>query len=78
MVSRLRTKKRDLATITTTGELRLAEALGDPQGSLRPYIAEVSLHKEPLYERTSNKEELHKINDEFHREWGNGKEIILH
>lgn len=51
----------DLVTITTTDELRLAES-SNPQGSLRLYIAEVSLDKEPLYERPNNEEELHKFN----------------
>nr|XP_043607231.1 protein PHOX1-like [Erigeron canadensis] len=45
----------DLITITTTAELRLAESSGDPQGSLRLYLVEVSPDKEPSYEGyTSN------------------------
>ncbi|KVH96506.1 protein PHOX1-like [Cynara cardunculus var. scolymus] len=40
----------DLITITTTAELRLAEASSDPQGSLRLYLVEVSSDKEPSYE----------------------------
>ncbi|KAI3729999.1 hypothetical protein L6452_18674 [Arctium lappa] len=45
----------DLITITTTSELRLAEASSDPQGSLRLYVVEVSPDKEPSYEGfTSN------------------------
>ena len=40
----------DLVTITTNDELRAAEASGDPQGSLRLYVAEVSPEHEPAYE----------------------------
>ncbi|KAK3043777.1 hypothetical protein RJ639_001973 [Escallonia herrerae] len=47
----------DLVTITTTDELRLAEASGDPHGFLRLYIVEVSPDKEPLYEGLKNEEE---------------------
>lgn len=46
-----RDQEGDLVTITTTDELRLAESLGNPQGSLRLHIVEVSLDKEPIYER---------------------------
>ncbi|KAK3029868.1 hypothetical protein RJ639_038665 [Escallonia herrerae] len=52
-----RDQEGDLVTITTTDELRLAEASGDPQGSLRLYIVEVSPDKEPLYEGLNNEEE---------------------
>lgn len=51
-----RDQEGDLITITTTEELRLAEASGDPQGVLRLYIAEVSPDKEPLYEGMSPEE----------------------
>ncbi|XP_023765624.1 protein PHOX1 [Lactuca sativa] len=44
----------DLITITTTSELRLAEASSDPQGSLRLYLVEVSPDKEPSYEGFTN------------------------
>ncbi|CBI21115.3 unnamed protein product, partial [Vitis vinifera] len=47
----------DLVTITTNDELRFAEASGDPQGSLRLYVAEVSPDHEPLYEGMENEEE---------------------
>ncbi|KAH7839303.1 hypothetical protein Vadar_002411 [Vaccinium darrowii] len=40
----------DLVTITTTDELRLAEASGDQQGSFTFYIVDVSLDKDPLHE----------------------------
>lgn len=50
----------DLVTITTTDELRLAEASGDNQGVLRLYIAEVSPVKEPLYEGMGSEEEVPK------------------
>ncbi|KAG8381728.1 hypothetical protein BUALT_Bualt05G0002800 [Buddleja alternifolia] len=54
----------DLVTITTTDELRIAEALADPQGFLRLYIAEVSPDKEPLYEGMGiEEEEVHKSNE---------------
>ncbi|KVI09900.1 protein PHOX1-like [Cynara cardunculus var. scolymus] len=42
-------REGDLITITTTAELRLAEASSDPQGSLKLYLVEVSPDKEPLY-----------------------------
>lgn len=44
----------DLITITTTSELRLAEASSDPQGSLRLHLVEVSSDKEPSYEGFTN------------------------
>lgn len=47
----------DLVTITTTEELRLAEKSGDPQGSLRLYVSEVSPDKEPFYGGLSNEVE---------------------
>ncbi|XP_043718801.1 protein PHOX1-like [Telopea speciosissima] len=40
----------DLVTITTTEELRWAEAAADSQGSLRLYIVEVHPEQEPLFE----------------------------
>lgn len=40
----------DLVTITTTNELRTAEAMNDHNGSLRLYIVEVSPEQEPFYE----------------------------
>lgn len=46
----------DLVTITTTDELRLAEASGGPLGSLRLYIVEVSPDKEPRYEKVTTEE----------------------
>ncbi|RVW53896.1 Protein PHOX4 [Vitis vinifera] len=49
----------DLVTITTNDELRFAEASGDPQGSLRLYVAEVSPDHEPLYEGMENEEEVY-------------------
>ncbi|MQM07984.1 hypothetical protein Taro_040833 [Colocasia esculenta] len=42
-------KEGDLVTITTTEELRWAEESGEPQGSLRLYIAEVSPEQDPLF-----------------------------
>lgn len=45
-----RDQEGDLITITTTEELRLAEASGDPQGISRLYVAEISPDKEPSYE----------------------------
>lgn len=52
----------DLVTITTNDELRLAEALADPTGFLRLHIAEVSPHKEPLYEGMSSEERIQQTN----------------
>lgn len=49
----------DLVTITTNDELRFAEASGDPQGSLRLHVAEVSPDHEPLYEGMENEEEVY-------------------
>ncbi|CAI9092659.1 OLC1v1027969C1 [Oldenlandia corymbosa var. corymbosa] len=46
----------DLVTITTSDELRLAEASGDPQGFLRLYISEISPEKEPFYEGSNEVE----------------------
>lgn len=44
-----RDQEGDLVTITTTEELRKAEGSGDPHGSLRLYISEVSPDQEPAY-----------------------------
>lgn len=57
-----RDQEGDLVTITTNAELRVAEASGDPLGSLRLYIVEVTPDKEPFYEGTKNEEEVHKVN----------------
>ncbi|KMT18989.1 hypothetical protein BVRB_2g030860 [Beta vulgaris subsp. vulgaris] len=45
-----RDQEGDLVTITTTDELRKAEGSGDPHGSLRLYISEVSPDQEPAYD----------------------------
>ncbi|THG16911.1 hypothetical protein TEA_015716 [Camellia sinensis var. sinensis] len=66
-----RDQEGDLVTITTTDELRLAEASGDRQGSLRFYIAEVSLDKDPLHE-VKNNEEVQKINSNPSKVFENG------
>ncbi|KAH7841731.1 hypothetical protein Vadar_033526 [Vaccinium darrowii] len=57
----------DLVTITTTDELRLAEASGDQQGSLRFYVVDVSLDKDPLHE-----EEMEKISSSSGNVYENG------
>ncbi|GKA16584.1 PHOX1-like protein [Tanacetum coccineum] len=44
----------DLITITTTAELRMAEASTDSQGTLKLYLVEVGLEKEPSYEGFSS------------------------
>nr|GEU45222.1 hypothetical protein [Tanacetum cinerariifolium] len=44
----------DLITITTTAELRMAEASTDPQGTLKLYLLEVGSEKEPSYEGFSS------------------------
>ncbi|CAK9188195.1 unnamed protein product [Ilex paraguariensis] len=56
-----RDQEGDLVTITTTDELRLAEASGDPRGSLRLYVAEVSPNDEPHYDGMSNEVEVLKV-----------------
>lgn len=66
-----RDQEGDLVTITTTDELRLAEASGDRQGSLRFYIVEVSLDKDPLHE-VKNNEEVQKINSNPSKVFENG------
>ncbi|PKI47091.1 protein PHOX1-like [Punica granatum] len=50
----------DLITITTTNELRMAEAMSDHNGSLRLYIAEVMPEQEPSYEGLEGEEELYR------------------
>lgn len=57
----------DLVTITTTDELRLAEASGDQRGSLRFYVVDVSLDKDPLRE-----EEMEKISSSSGNVYENG------
>lgn len=49
----------DLVTITSNDELRIAEASGGTQGSLRLYVAEVSTDHEPQYEGMDNEEEVY-------------------
>ncbi|GFS42627.1 octicosapeptide/Phox/Bem1p (PB1) domain-containing protein [Actinidia rufa] len=49
--------------ITTTEELRLAEASSGQQGSLRFYIVEVSPDKDPLHEGRNSEQEVQKINN---------------
>ncbi|KAK4760134.1 hypothetical protein SAY87_023265 [Trapa incisa] len=48
----------DLVTITTTNELRMAEAICDQSGSLKLYVAEVRLDQEPFYEELPGEDEL--------------------
>ncbi|XP_031279601.1 protein PHOX1 [Pistacia vera] len=63
----------DLVTITTTDELRYAELLGNSQGSLRLYIAEVSPDQEPAYEGMGDQEEIHDSKQEPSNFVENGK-----
>ncbi|XP_057511663.1 LOW QUALITY PROTEIN: protein PHOX1-like [Actinidia eriantha] len=58
-----RDQEGDLVTITTTEELRLAEASSGQQGSLRFYIVEVSPDKDPLHEGRNSEQEVQKINN---------------
>ncbi|CAL1375005.1 unnamed protein product [Linum trigynum] len=51
-----RDQEGDLVTITSTDELKLAEASIGSQGSLKFYVVEVSLDLEPAYERTKKEE----------------------
>ncbi|KAJ7966214.1 Octicosapeptide/Phox/Bem1p domain-containing protein / tetratricopeptide repeat-containing protein [Quillaja saponaria] len=73
-----RDQEGDLVTITTTNELRLAESLGDLQGSLRLYIVDVSPDQEPAYEGMNGDEVLRddgKIGDVIENgDMGKGKE----
>ncbi|WOG84099.1 hypothetical protein DCAR_0103279 [Daucus carota subsp. sativus] len=62
----------DLITITTTDELRLAEASAGAIGSLRLYIVEVSPEKEPVYERMDDEAELENLNSKPSNGEGNG------
>ncbi|XP_042509049.1 protein PHOX1 [Macadamia integrifolia] len=55
-----RDQEGDLVTITTTEELRWAEASADSQGSLRLYIVEVNPVHEPLFEAVENGKEEEK------------------
>ncbi|KAF8389154.1 hypothetical protein HHK36_025847 [Tetracentron sinense] len=56
-----RDQEGDLITITTTEELRWAEASAEPQGSVRMYIVEVNPEQEPSYEGVRNEEEMHEL-----------------
>ncbi|KAF8400580.1 hypothetical protein HHK36_013879 [Tetracentron sinense] len=56
-----RDQEGDLVTITSTEELRWAEASAEPQGSARLYIVEVNPDQDPLYERVKNEEEVHEL-----------------
>ncbi|CAN1164890.1 Protein PHOX1 [Linum perenne] len=67
-----RDQEGDLVTITTTDELRLAESSDCSQGSLKFYIAEISLDLEPTYERSSDGEQ--NGTQEHNHAAGDGKE----
>ncbi|KAG9450224.1 hypothetical protein H6P81_010189 [Aristolochia fimbriata] len=54
-------KEGDLVTITTTEELRVAEASFDPQGSVKLYISEVNPDQDPLFEE-GRKMEMNRSN----------------
>ncbi|XP_058111438.1 protein PHOX1-like [Magnolia sinica] len=54
MLIKYKDQEGDLVTITTTEELRWAEASADPQGSVRLYLAEVDPEQEPSFFEESN------------------------
>ncbi|XP_058087137.1 protein PHOX1-like [Magnolia sinica] len=54
MLIKYKDEEGDLVTITTTEELRWAEASADPQGSVRLYLAEVDPEQEPSFFKESN------------------------
>ncbi|KAL1833208.1 hypothetical protein ACET3Z_002859 [Daucus carota] len=62
----------DLITITTSDELRLAEASAGAIGSLRLYIVEVSPEKEPVYERMDDEAEVENLSSKPSSGAGNG------
>lgn len=51
-----RDEEGDLVTITTNGELRLAETSKESRGSVRFYIFEVNPQQDPFYEKFKNDE----------------------
>ncbi|GAB4854623.1 hypothetical protein Ancab_023206 [Ancistrocladus abbreviatus] len=70
-----RDQEGDLITITTTDELRKAEASADLQGNLRLYVAEVNPDQEPVYEGKDgeiNKNESLRDDDMKKKKAGNG------
>ncbi|CAN0877528.1 Protein PHOX1 [Linum grandiflorum] len=69
-----RDQEGDLVTITTTDELRLAEASCGSQGSLKFYIVEVSLDLEPSYERPKTDDIVPK--DESGHSAVNGQDVV--
>ncbi|XP_068643825.1 protein PHOX1 isoform X2 [Aristolochia californica] len=54
-------KEGDLVTITTTDELRVAEASFDPRSSIKLYISEVNPDQDPLFEE-GRKVEMNRSN----------------
>ncbi|XP_057968285.1 protein PHOX1-like [Malania oleifera] len=68
-----RDQEGDLVTITTSEELKWAEASADPQGSVRLYIVEVNPENDPFYERIKNKEEVHELEAKQKNAVMNGK-----
>ncbi|XP_047325497.1 protein PHOX1-like [Impatiens glandulifera] len=66
----------DLVTITTTDELRLAEAAGDQQGSLRFYVTEVNPDKEPAYEGRTEEDDQKIIDSKTEKSEELSNEVI--
>ncbi|KAF8407181.1 hypothetical protein HHK36_006307 [Tetracentron sinense] len=56
-----RDQEGDLVTISTTEELRWAEALAEPQCSVRLYVVEANPNQEPLYNGAKNEKKVHKL-----------------
>ncbi|KAL3532265.1 hypothetical protein ACH5RR_005786 [Cinchona calisaya] len=66
-----RDQEGDLVTITTTEELRWAEAAAD-HGSFRLYVVEVNPAQDPFYEKVNRDEEVHKLDIKQNKKVQNG------
>ncbi|OVA07004.1 Phox/Bem1p [Macleaya cordata] len=67
-----RDQEGDLITITSTEELRWAEASGEQQGSIRLYIVEVNPDQEPLFLGVKTRSEMPVLSMNHHNGSENG------
>lgn len=71
VLMKYRDQEGDLVTITTTEELRWAEAAAD-HGSFRLFVVEVSPEQDPFYEKVKRQEEMHALDIKQNQKMQNG------
>ncbi|CAI9100915.1 OLC1v1038105C1 [Oldenlandia corymbosa var. corymbosa] len=71
-----RDHESDLVTITTTEELRWAEAAAD-HGSLRLYLVEVNPEQDPFYKKLNNKDDVYELGMKKNKKMENGHMELL-